>query len=91
VISVAFKTPLETRLGICIDKTAHQHRPDEYIGFTPTCPPHILQQNCAHAHNVAMFSSKCETFALHVPYACVEELFSKWGEQVHVKKTRTFL
>jgi len=20
----------------------------QYIGFTPTCPPHILQQNCAH-------------------------------------------
>jgi len=39
VISVAFKTPLKTRLGICIDKTSHQHRPDEYIGFTPSCPP----------------------------------------------------
>jgi len=35
-------------LGICIDKTSHQHRPDEYIGFTPSCPPHILQQNYAH-------------------------------------------
>jgi len=33
-----------------------------------------------------MFSSKCETFALHVAYAWVEELFSQWGEQVHVKK-----
>jgi len=39
VISVAFKTPLEARLGICIDKTSHQHRPDEYIGFTPSWPP----------------------------------------------------
>jgi len=48
VISVAFKTSLKTRLGICIDKTSHQHRPDEYIGFTPSCPSHILQQNCAH-------------------------------------------
>ena len=25
------------------------HRPDEYIRFTPSCPPHILQQNCTHA------------------------------------------
>jgi len=39
VISVAFKTPLEIRLGICIYKTSLLHRPDEYIGFTPSCPP----------------------------------------------------
>ena len=38
VISVASKIPLKTRLRICIDKTSHQHRPDEYIGFTPSCP-----------------------------------------------------
>jgi len=38
-----------------------------------------------------MFSSQCETFALQVAYAWVAELFSKWGEQVHVKKTRKFL
>jgi len=38
-----------------------------------------------------MFSSKCETFALQVAYAWVAELFSKWGGQVHVKKTRKFL
>ena len=49
MISVALKTPLNTRLGIYTDKTSHQHRPDEYIGFTPSCSPHILQQNCAHA------------------------------------------
>jgi len=35
-----------------------------------------------------MFSTKCKTFALHVAYALVAELFSKWGAQVHVKKTR---
>jgi len=35
-----------------------------------------------------MFSSKCETFALHVTNAWVAELFSKWQAQVHVKKTR---
>jgi len=37
-----------------------------------------------------MFSSMCETFALQVTYALVAEVFSKWGEQVHVKKTRKF-
>jgi len=29
--------------------------------------------------NAAMFSSKCETFAVQVAYAWVAELFSKWG------------
>jgi len=38
-----------------------------------------------------MFSSKCETFALQVAYACVAKLFSKWGGQLHVKKTRKIL
>ena len=49
-ISVALKTPLEIRLGIFIYKMLLLHRPDDYIGFTPICPPHILQQNCAHEH-----------------------------------------
>jgi len=43
------------------------------------------------ARNAAMFSSKWETFAVQVSYAWVPELFSTWGEQVHVKKTRNFL
>jgi len=30
--------------------------------------------------NAAMFSSKCETFAVQVAYAWVPEVFSKWGE-----------
>ena len=47
-ISVALKTPLEIWLGICIYKTSFQHRPDDYIGFIPSCSPHILQQNYAH-------------------------------------------
>jgi len=46
VISVALKTPLEIKLGISIHKTLLQ-RPDDH-GFTPSCPTHILQQNCAH-------------------------------------------
>jgi len=49
VISVSLKTPLETRVGICIYKTSLLHRPDDCNGFTPSCPLHILQQNCAHA------------------------------------------
>jgi len=49
VISVALETYLEIRLIICIYKTSLLHRPDDYIGFTPICAPHILQQNCAHA------------------------------------------
>jgi len=38
-----------------------------------------------------MFSSKCETIALQVTYAWVAELFSMWGAQVHIKKTRKCL
>jgi len=43
-----------------------------------------------YTHNAAMLLSKCETFALHVAYAWVAELFSKWEGKVHVKKIRTF-
>jgi len=39
VNSVALKTPLEIRLGIFIYKTSLLHQPDDYIGFTPSCPP----------------------------------------------------
>ena len=39
VIGVALKTPLKTRLRICIYKTSLPHRPDDYIGFTSSCPP----------------------------------------------------
>jgi len=49
VICVALKTPLKTRLAICVYKTLLLHRVDDYIGFTSSCLPHILQQNCAHA------------------------------------------
>jgi len=42
VISVALKTPLEIKLGICVHKTSLLHRPDDHIGFTPSCsPPHF--------------------------------------------------
>ena len=34
---------------MCIYKISLPHRPDNYIGFTSSSPPHILQQNCAHA------------------------------------------
>jgi len=37
--SVALITPLEMRLGICTYKTSLLHRPDDYVGFTPCCPP----------------------------------------------------
>jgi len=49
VIGISLKTNLEIRLGICIYQTSFLHRPNDYIGFTPSCPPHILQQNCTHA------------------------------------------
>jgi len=39
VISVALKTPLEIKLGICIHKTSLLHQPNDHISFTPSCPP----------------------------------------------------
>jgi len=39
MISVALKTPLEIRLGIFTYKMLLLHRPDDYIGFIPSCPP----------------------------------------------------
>jgi len=39
VVAVALKTPLQIRLGICIHKTSLLNRPDDYIGFTPSCLP----------------------------------------------------
>jgi len=39
VISIDLKTHLEMRLGICVYKTSLLHRPDDYIGLTPSCPP----------------------------------------------------
>ena len=41
VISVDLKTPPEIRLRICIYKTSLLHRSDNYIGFTPSSPPHF--------------------------------------------------
>jgi len=48
VISVAFKTPLKTRLETSIYKTLLLNRLGDDIIFTPNCHPHILQQPCAH-------------------------------------------
>jgi len=39
VIRVSLKTPVEIRLGISLYKMSVLHRPDDYIGFTPSCPP----------------------------------------------------
>ena len=65
VISVALKTPLEIRLGICIYKTSLLHRPDDYLGFTPSCPPHfttklrpcLLQHYCGVGRQFLNWSS----------------------------------
>ena len=38
-ISVARKTPLQIRIRTY--KTSLLHWPDDYIGFTPCCPPHF--------------------------------------------------
>ena len=41
MISVALKTHLEIRLGICIYETSVQHRPDDYLISHQAVPPHF--------------------------------------------------
>ena len=67
VISVARKTPLEIRLRICIYKMSLLHRPYDYIGFTPSCPPHILQQNFAHV--LWWYLSQCILFIWQIKHS----------------------
>ena len=50
MISVAFKTPLKTRLGTCIYKTVHLNRPDDCIGFAPSCPTHFTTKLRPYLH-----------------------------------------
>ena len=45
MISVALKTPLEIILGICIYNNVT--RLDDYIGFTPSCPPPAFYKKIA--------------------------------------------
>ena len=33
---------------MCIYESLLLHQSDDFIDFTLNCPPHILQQNCAH-------------------------------------------
>jgi len=57
VVSAPVKTPKGIRLGICRCKTSLLYRSDGYIGLTPSCSPHILQQNCAHGARVIFTKS----------------------------------
>jgi len=54
MISVALKTQLETKLGKCMYNTSLLHRPDYYIGFTPSCrPPHFTKKLRPCANKIA--------------------------------------
>jgi len=75
VISVALKTPIEIRLGICIHKTSLLHRPDDYIGFTPRRPPHILQKNCANVSKYINISKLITLNFLYEPKFCLTNNF----------------
>jgi len=46
VIIVALKTCLEVKLGICIYIYIMSllHQPNDYIGFTPSCPPTLYNK-----------------------------------------------
>ena len=90
VICVASKTPVKTRLGICIYKTSLSHRPDGYIGFTSSCPPHILQQNCAHAPLRTLFWSLYSWKIKLLPEWKARRFEAGELQRIHCSK-RTFL
>jgi len=56
MISVALKTPLEIRLRICIYKTSLLHGLDDYIGFTPSCPPTFSNKIAPMATTVMFYN-----------------------------------
>jgi len=62
VTSVAFKTPLKTRMGICIYETSSAST--RWLYWIHTKPsPTISQQNCAHPIAIDLMS--------HYPIVCV--------------------
>jgi len=65
VISVAFKTLLETRLGICIYKISLLHRSDDCIGFTPSCPSTAYKKLHSWLHAVKIITYQRSTKWLH--------------------------
>ena len=44
-----------------------------------------------YTHNAAMFSSKCETFALQVAYACGGTIFKVGGTSARQKNLKVFV
>jgi len=58
VIRVALETYLEIRLVFCICKTSLLHRPDDYVGFTPSCPPTFYNKIAPMLHMV-MYVLNC--------------------------------
>jgi len=77
MIGISPKTHLEIKLGIWIYKTSFLHRLDDCIGFTPSCPPHILQQNCAHACNDSL--STAMTLTLHKSQVHCSAVMHSWA------------
>jgi len=72
MISVALRTPLEIRLGICMYKTSLPASTPWLYWFHTKLSPHILQQNCTHAY--ADLHNKlpiCGLIAIHKPWRSV--------------------
>jgi len=80
VISVALKTPLEQRLGLCIYKTSLLHRPDDHIGFTPSCPPTFATKlrPCLQCHG----EYHLQAFKKSDCAECTSWTHAEWGIQI---------
>jgi len=75
VIVLLWKHFWKTRLGICIYKTSLPHRPDNYISFTWSCSPHILQQSCAHADTYCYVGNILQLYKLKFHDAAFSGVF----------------
>jgi len=78
LIIVAFKTPLEVSLGICIYKTSLLHWPDDYIGFTPRCPPPYYNKIALIRAFTESTKSNARSLVAKVASSGVRRKFS-WG------------
>ena len=87
VISVALKTPLEIRLGICIYKTSLLHRPDDYIGFPRSCPSTFCNKIASMRYWETNDTRKMIKLALTIYRDFMQKIFIRFWEGQYKPKT----
>jgi len=72
VIRVALKALLKNKVGNLYLQNFTSASADDYVGFTSSCPPHILQQNCAHASMCMEVTYMCRLLGLSLLLALAD-------------------